>query len=381
MRRVKSALAVAVALGAAACAPPVPKAVEPSGDTQGAVIFGMTVRGREFPNIVPHRVETAYFAQVGLDGQLDRDNLLLSNFRAGDYVVLLNIPPGRYAPVAGSYFHKNVRYLVKLDPELSDSWIVEVRPGHVAFVGDALLRTEWEGALLAILNMLKNIGAFVDPLWHPTINVEGSSPRLDKAVEDEAAALHAARRSLSRTQWVGGIDNRLAELGNPPEPIRHGAIFKTTVKPIPAGRFAYIDTLGWGPPRKAPGGLEWVEPGKKAMVQVLFLQPGMAGYKPPEQYLVDMREAGSPDDSHNLYEVALASRTASAARYTIYQYPQASLTGSEVRVYVTETMMVQDVDGIYIIRLRALRESFDKLHSLFRRFTGYVVFLPREIPT
>lgn len=374
-------LAAALALGAAACAPPVPKPVEPSGDTQGAVIFGLTVRGREFPSIVPHRIETAYFAQVGPDGQLDRDNLLLSNYRAGDYVVLLNVPPGRYSPVAGSYFHKNVRYMVKLEPALSDSWTTEVRPGAIAFVGDALLRTEWEGALMALLNMLKNAGAFVDPLWHPTIQVEGVSPRLDKKLEDEAAALHAARRRLAATLWAGVIDKRLGELGNPPEPIRHGTIFRTTVKPTPAGRFAYIDTLGWGNALKVPGGLEWREPKKRAIVQVLFLQPGMEGYKAPDQYLEALRQAGSPEDSHTLFEVGLASRTAQAALYTIYQYPRASLTGSEVRVYVTETMLVQDDDGIYIIRLRALRDSFEKLHSLFRRFAGYVVFLPPDKPT
>ena len=368
----------ALVLAAASCAPPVPKPVQPSGDTQGAVIFGLRVQGREFPSILPHRMETVYFAQQGSDGRFDRDRLLTSNYRAGGYAVLLDVPPGVYGPIAGAYFHKNARYLVKLDPALTDSWAVEVRPGAIAFAGDALLRTEWGGLLVTLFNFGKNVWAYIGFYWHPTIDVDAGSPRLAKDTGTEAAALHAARRRLRRTQWTDAIDKRLAELGNPPEPIQRGLVFKTTVKPTPAGRFAYIDTLGWGDPIKVPGGLEWRKSRKRALVQALFLQPEMPGYKPAEQLLEDMREAGSPEDSHSLFDVALASRTARGALYTTYQYPPASLTGSEVKVYVTEVLLVQDEDGLYILRLRALRESFAKMHSAFRRFAGQVIFLPRE---
>jgi hypothetical protein len=107
----------------------------------------------------------------------------------------------------------------------------------------------------------------------------------------------------------------------------------------------------------------------------------MPGYKPLDQYLVDMRAAGSPEDEHALFTVGLASKTAQGARYTTYQYPEGKLTGSEVKVFETETLIVPDNDSFYLIRLRAPREYFEKFHPAFRKFLAYLVFLPKEKPS
>jgi hypothetical protein len=50
-----------------------------------------------------YSAESVYFARVDESGQLSLSTLYGSNFRRGDRVYLLNVPPGRYAAVAAVF--------------------------------------------------------------------------------------------------------------------------------------------------------------------------------------------------------------------------------------------------------------------------------------
>lgn len=357
------------AAGVSACAFPSPAVVVPAGDSQGAaLVVRMTLRGRDYINRMPRHAPVVYFAQKGRDGALMRDNLVRADLRAGSYVIALDVPPGRYSPVAAAFPRGSVRAVAKLPEALSEQWTVEARPGLMTFAGDATLIPP-EGLDWRALLRFKDASALAF-----------TSPKLEKTANLELPALRAARAKLKGTTWVELIDRRLKELGNPPEPYRVGHLFKKTIAPTREGRFGYIDTLGWGKPRKVPGGLLWKASRDRARVDVRFLQADATGYVPADLFLRQLREAGSPEDEHALFNVELASRTARAARFTTYRYPQAALTGSELKVFVTETLCVVDKDGYYLVRLEAPRAEFFRRHAPFRRFASYLVFLPPEKP-
>ena len=50
-----------------------------------------------------YSAELVYFARIDASGQLDLSTLYASNFRGGDRVYLLNVPPGRYAALAAVF--------------------------------------------------------------------------------------------------------------------------------------------------------------------------------------------------------------------------------------------------------------------------------------
>ncbi|OGR82795.1 MAG: hypothetical protein A3J74_10790 [Elusimicrobia bacterium RIFCSPHIGHO2_02_FULL_57_9] len=193
-------------------------------------------------------------------------------------------------------------------------------------------------------------------------------------VDSETQALDGARAALSGTLWSEYARKRLEILGNPVEPIMIGFFRKRPAPRFELERFSYIDILKWGEPVKAASGLEWRQPKGRARIAVNFLVPDAEGYKPQEDYLKDMRAAGSPEDSHMLREVILSSRTAYAATYTTYYYPPADLVGSRVEIYRSETLLVPDNGGFYLVRYRAQREHFNKYYALFRRFAQYLAF-------
>ncbi len=367
------ALVAALASGCRTLAPR-KKPVEPFAASQGALFGSVVMRGHEFPNVIPHGVEEMFFAQVLPSGELDLDHPIATNYLEGGQVYLLNIPPGRYVPLTASYYHRRVRYQGKLPPDEGKLWAVDVGPGQVAYLGADTLRTEWQGFGHAIMDWLKQLVAHLPPFPRLTTSIEVSTPRVDRAPETEAHALRRAREALKGSLWVAAIDQRLTVLGNPPEPVLQGLVFKTKKARVGQGAFKYIETLGWGQPKAAPGGLRWSEPKGRAEVLVAYMQPDVPGYKPRDRYLDDMRAAGSPEDTHVLTEIMISSRPAQVATYTTYLYGEAALPGSEVRVFKTETLLVPAADGYYILRYRALRASFDAFYQPFRRFAQYVEY-------
>lgn len=372
---VRAAFVAVAALLAASCAAvgerrEVP---QPAQADAALTIIGVSIKARKIDPFA-ERAETCHVVPVTAAGELDIDHPIRSDKAHGGWIFFFNLPPGRYAPVAFTYRRRAKRFLARLEPAVSRAWAFEVKRGGIAFAGDNFLRREFPGWGQTVQNFLKTFRFLAPPFKRGVVRLPLSGPRVDRSWLAELRALRAARKGLAGTLWTGWIDARLKEMGNPQEPLTKRGFFRR--KPVPYLKtewFSYHDVFDWGPPIKVRGGLEWRHPQGRARVAAVFLRPGDPGYKPADEYLRDLKQAGSPEDSHALHAVLVSSRPAWSAIYTLYDYPEPYLTGSKVRVLVTETVVVPDTEDLYLFRLRAEREHFRQARERFKRFLGYVV--------
>jgi hypothetical protein len=92
---VLGAICVALACSAAAAMEASPPVAAQAG--LGIVVEIQPMVGRAYS------AESVFFARIDEGGRLDLSTLYASNFRRGDRVYLLNIPPGRYAALAAVF--------------------------------------------------------------------------------------------------------------------------------------------------------------------------------------------------------------------------------------------------------------------------------------
>lgn len=350
---------------------------QPASLDQGMLISRIAIKGRELPNFRRHPADTVYWARVNAHGDLDLDHPVETTHKSEGDTYAFGVQPGRYAPFAAAYDGLRIRFLAKLDPELRKQLAVDVPRGGVGFTGETLVRTEWEGVLVALEHVGMRLASLVPPFKRRVVDVPTQLPKVDKTPELELAALKRARRAAAGTLWIERLDERIAALGNPPERLYTGLIRKKPVAPTRADRFSYIDTLEWGQARAIDGGLEWREPKSRARVAVAFVSYSS---RTLERQLEALRLAGSAEDDHVLYDVRVGSLPAHAARFTTYSYGTQKLVGAETKVHVTEALVVPDRDGYYLIVYRARKEDFDAFRPLFSRFVSYLKFLGPRSP-
>lgn len=317
---------------------------EPTSPTNGAVIARVVIRSGWFSSVNPYSLS---FARLKHDG-FPEEELFVTNFRSGGGVYLLDAVPGRYSPVSVRYMRQNVSHDIEIGKTAKDL-AVEVKPGQVVFAGRLSF---------AIRGRSGKKSAFVE---------------LDPGKEAEIAAMDEALADLDGTLWREMISRRREALGPSETPVMEKG------KPVPRqvkGKYTYVDMLGWGSPRRVRGGLEWRQPQGQAAIGLVWYTQDMKEYKSPEEHLRVLRSAGSPEDDHKVEEVVFCSRPAYEARYTTYYYPEGTLVGSISKVYVTETLLVPEPEGVFLLHFRAEKKHFAKLHPLFRTFRDRIVLKP-----
>ncbi|MBI4376404.1 MAG: hypothetical protein HY549_08135 [Elusimicrobia bacterium] len=352
--------------------------LEQASMAEGAAAVVIAFRGAGFPSFLTHYADSVVFASINSRGQLERERFLRSNFTAGRVVYLLNAPPGRYAPIYASYRFGRARYLAQIDDKTALDWSGQVSANRITFLGANEFTTVWRGGLAMLSNSLRHIGGSMPPFRRKTIRIEVVSPKGLRSPVEESAVLRASREYLSGSYWAELAGRRLRELGNPPEPIFVGRLFKKPAPRISAGSFSYIDTLKWGAGRKIEGGLEWREPKGRARILVHLVVPGSPGYKEKDEYIRHMRSAGGPEDDHVLGEIVISSRAAHSVRYTTYQYPPTELVGSRVTVLRSETVMVPEEEGYFLLHYRTERRYFQRFLPEFHRFIQYLNFHAKQ---
>lgn len=342
----------------------------PSSVDQGALIIRLSFKGKELPNLRTHWADQVFWARLNSYGDFDLDHPIATNFAENGNAYALDVPPGRYAPIAASYLSLGLRFSIRIEDSVRRQAIVNLKSGGIVFAGELSLRTEWNGFLAGMGHLF----ARLRPFSHPLIDVSDdiNSPILDQDPIIEAEALRIARRDLAGTSWGERIQARLSEIGNPPRPILHGLFKPKAVLATEAGRFAYIDTLDWGRPRKVPGGLEWNEPKGKARVLIAFVDEATGG-KPREKALAEMRDSGSAEDAHVLSDVSVKGRPARKAFFTTYVYPKDAIAGGEPQtIWKTQVFLLPDPKGYYFIVYRAKRDKFEDLRPDFEKFIQYL---------
>ncbi len=351
---------------------------ERTDPAQGALLMAVSFKGREFPYWMRHQARELFFQRIQEDGSLD-PVLVPANYRVDDRLYVLNIPAGRYALTAASYFTGRARQLARLDHNFALKYLaVDVRPGELTFGGYVEIeRYAGDDSSVFWLNGLRRALQYLPPFKRAVIEVIAApQPRISHAAAVELQALRLARADLMGTFWEEAVAARLQQMGNPPEPIVEGLVRKRPVAPKTTKTFSFFDTLEWGKPHPVPGGLEWRLAKGGPAVSVVFFPAEGPGAKSLDGALAQLREIGAPEDRHALTEVRVSSRAAYAGLYTTYVYPEPALLGSQVTVLKTEFVVVPSADGFYQAQYRAEASQFPKHRAAFERFVRYIDFAP-----
>lgn len=379
MIRLDFLLAVAaLAAALSSCFPPAMRLRERTDPEHGAIVMAVTFKGRELPYWLRHPARELFFERVNGDGSLD-PQLVQANYRVDDRLYALDLPAGRYALVAATYFAGRAREIARFDPAFAVKELaVDVSPGRIAFGGQIeIQRYMGDDSSVFWLNGLRRARQYFPPFKRALIEiVSGPQPRITRSANVEGETMRLARADLSGTFWEDAVGRRLNQLGNPQDPVVTGVLRKKTVPPRLADTFSYMDILGWGAPRRVGGGLEWRLRAAGPAVSIVFVPSQGPRGRSFESALSSLKEAGAPEDSHTLTPVRVSSRSAYAGLYTTYVYPEPVLLGSRVTVLKTEVLVVPGADGYYQAQYRAEASEFLKHKPEFERFVRYIDFSP-----
>ncbi|HXT01048.1 MAG TPA: hypothetical protein VN915_10260 [Elusimicrobiota bacterium] len=366
-------LAAAALLLLAGCAGVRP---EPAGLSQGLLIARARVRGAIVP-FTSDRADSAAVEQIDEHGNPVPGKVAVSGWSSGGGIYFFNLPRGRYALRSISFPARGARYEVALSSAVLRRDAVDLPAGGVAFLGDMTMDGRFPDFDVAVERALDlGIHALTPFLsWKP-IERDADLRELDRGVDAETRALHAARTDLAGTQWEPFVAARLRELGAP-EPAATAGLRGREVPLKQETFFSWRDTLRWGEPARASTGLAWRHPGGEARIAVFFTSATVEGFQGYDEAVRQMRAAASGlQDSAAIYDVQVGTRTAAAARMLSYRYPEEKLVGSEVDVTVTETALVDDPLGMFTARLRAPRAEFEKVLPAYREFLLQLVLGP-----
>jgi len=368
------AMAAAALLLLSGCAGLPPR--EPTAVRHGMLVVRARVRGAVL-GFTSDMADSATLEQLGPQGEPIPGKEAVAGAFDDVQAYFLDLPPGRYALTSVSFRARGVRYRVEVPPARGRKEAVDLRPGSVAFMGDFIFDGRFPDFDVAVERALSVIGHWLTPwMRRPVIPRDADSRVIDKGLAAEARALRVARQTLLPTQWRRAIDARLRELGAPEPAKTKGTLRPKEILLHPELTLSWRDTLEWGPPAYSAGGMTWSQPDGTARIAVFFTSATARGFAGFDAAVREMRAAASTSnvsDKGELYEVRVATRVGSAVRVTSYHYPKETLVGSEVRIAVTETVLVPDPSGMYTARLRASPEDFDKVLPSFREFLLQIV--------
>ena len=134
-------------------------------------------------------------------------------------------------------------------------------------------------------------------------------------------------------------------------------------------RFSFVIKRDWLGPELITGGVRYSEKNENASVEVVFYPKGTPQWKEPVAFRQFMREQGTVGDSHVLQEVSISSRLASVVGFTSYHYDPKYLLGEKVDLLWIRLIMIEDPEGIYLIRMQMPKAHFNAYErNVFRRF-------------
>lgn len=154
--------------------------------------------------------------------------------------------------------------------------------------------------------------------------------------------------------------------------------------PTPAGRLAHLGgrlyfelPRGWKAPVEAPGGAALVDSEGRAGAGVAFHPEGSPEWEEPGEFKRRLRTLGSVEDSPLFETITLDGRYGVRRRWTTHRYkgPSTKL-GAEGDVFLTETIMVPDLEGLYVLWFRAPKAEFKARRAGFSELLRTVQLSP-----
>ena len=160
---------------------------EPTSAGNGGIVLSVAVREGHFKT---HYARYAAVGRVNSRGKLEEE-VHSSNYFKDDLVYIMDLPPGRYAPVSGAYLYNGLKNAFAFDAKITTAAAVEVTGGRLSFAGDVTTKIEKTGrSRLAVLG------------------------KIDRGRGAELAALTAAGKALAGTLWEEGVDRQRMLIGD-----------------------------------------------------------------------------------------------------------------------------------------------------------------------
>ncbi len=343
--------------------------IEPTHVDHGLLIAQVKIHGALLP-FLTDEPNDGVIAQVDSNGDLIPGKTTPAATSNEGALYFLDLPPGRYLLQRVSFFARGARYEVELSSASMRRYTIDLGAGKVAFLGEIELDGRFPDFDIAVEHAL-SIGAhWLTPfLRRPRIVREVDIRSHMIGLIPERQALIRARKDLAGSQWTRIIHEHSREIGAPEPVPREGALFTRELPRHDEEFFSWRDTLKWGRPARARGGLSWRHPGGEARIAVFFTTANALGFVGYQEAIREMRAAAnSLEDSASLYEVRVGTLTGLASHLTSHFYPEGTLTGSELKTIVTETVLVDRSVGMYTARLRAPSGEFEKTLPHFREF-------------
>lgn len=189
-------------------------------------------------------------------------------------------------------------------------------------------------------------GCRTPPPAIPTVILPGLERRVEPAASGTAAA-HTPAEPTDREPLplYPTPEGRLAALG---------------------GRFSFELPRGWKAPVEAAGGAALVDGAGRAGAGVSFYAEGEPGWESPADFKRRLRSWGSVEDSPLFETVKVGDRYGTRRRWTLHRYKGAwTKLGQEADVMLTETVLVPDLEGIYVLWFRAPKAEFAERRAGF----------------
>lgn len=125
------------------------------------------------------------------------------------------------------------------------------------------------------------------------------------------------------------------------------------------GRLSVDLPRGWKAPVEAPGGVALVDGEGRAGAGAAFHPEGSPEWEDPADFKRRLRTLGAVEDSPLFEPVTLGGRYGVRRRWTTHKYkgPWTKL-GGDAEVFLTETILVPDQAGIYVLWFRAPKGEF-----------------------
>ncbi len=322
-----------------------PAPAEPSGPEQAALVFAAAPTASRFG--WPPPVEAEFLRVVG--GKPAEEGLLRSNHASRGNLYLLDVLPGRYAPVSVTWRRMGRDRVFRFTLAQALKAAVEARPGEVVFLGR--LRP--------------------DP-WKTVAEGSGMAVLVDRSSETERAVLQTALADLGRMLWRQPLEARLGSLG----PVAAPPAAAVGPGAVQARGFSYKDVLQWGPPVKLASGLEWREKLGRARIAAQYISAKDEGYLPLGEELSKLKTAGTPEDDRLVRETVTFGLPSYTARYGTFYYPPGYLLGSAVEAYVTESVLIPGKRGLWKLHYRAQKKHFDRFLPAFQNQARHI--FPQE---
>lgn len=369
--RGRLALAAVLVLAGCATAPP-----RPSSADHGILVARLVVRGALL-RFLRDEASSGVAVKLGPDGRPQDGPGAASGFAKDGYFYFFDLPPGRYALVAGGFRARGTRYRVELPEAGLGKRAVTLEAGKAAFLGEYQLDGRFPEFAEAVDRAAAVVGRLLTFfLRHPPLPRDADLKGIERGPEAEGRAMLSAREALAGTTWRRLAAERVKVLGTP-EPAATAGLLRP--KPLPLKEepyFAWRDVLEWGEPIRLTNGLEWRRPKSTARAAVWFTTGTAKGFLGWDEAVRQLRAASEAGGGGALAEVRVATRTGLSGRSTRWVYPESTLVGSETRVVVTETVLAPDGYGLYTARLRADRGEFEELVPAFRLLLTQLVLGP-----